>query len=574
MQRPHNNSISSSSSSSSSGRKAAILSAQMLAASLFTFNNAAFSAITNSTERAAALKSISTPLSTKIPGPSERKAPAYIKEVDQAQQIKNIGTSPTQKVEAAPPASEMVQPLMGDNTINDETAVEMVRPPLKALISTQDNLNPFSFDAEYTGAVTLEEVLKTALGQNLEIANNFAAERIQKYNYLAAASEFLPDLRGGYSLYGLNGAIPGALFGGSTGASQSIKLPHHIQLLSAGFNYNAYQGGSVLFGTLEQKHRLKANRALLKGTANDVLLQAAQLYYNLLLNEALLDIRNRAVAISIEQLRINTAQEKAGAATGLDVLQSQAQLASDQQNLVDQQQTRRHSSLQLAHLLNSSFAQDIVSTETTLKKRRVVPKKLPIADLLKIAIDNRPELKQYEELRLAAKKAIVVAAAPLQPTAALAGNVYGVGAAGASTSSIFMLNFSVNWTLGKMGTTDLANIQKARWQARQAAIQAKQAFNDVFEQVRSAYDQSLAADKRIDHASVQIAAAEEELRLAKKRMQAGIGLNIDVLNAQRDLTQASINKARAIVDFNNAQVQLAHDIGLISVDSLTRGVQI
>ncbi|MBH9758330.1 TolC family protein, partial [Clostridioides difficile] len=95
-----------------------------------------------------------------------------------------------------------------------------------------------------------------------------------------------------------------------------------------------------------------------------------------------------------------------------------------------------------------------------------------------------------------------------------------------------------------------------------------------FEQVRTAYDQSLAADKRIEHASVQIAAAEEELRLAKKRMQAGIGLNIDVLNAQRDLTQASINKARAIVDFNDAQVQLVHDIGLISIASLSNGLKI
>jgi len=218
----------------------------------------------------------------------------------------------------------------------------------------------------------------------------------------------------------------------------------------------------------------------------------------------------------------------------------------------------------------------MVTKETDLRKIRLIPQTVPITDLLKIAIDNRPELKQYEELRLAAKRAIVVAGAPLQPKVNLGGSVYGVGAQPTlgTLSSIFVLNFSINWTLGALGTTDLANIQGARWQARQSAIRAKQTFQTVFEQVRDSYDQILAADKRIDHSIVQNTSAEEELKIAKKRMEAGIGLNIDVLNAQRDLTQAQINKAQAIVDFNVAQAQLVHDIGLISIDTLINGVHI
>jgi outer membrane protein TolC len=103
-------------------------------------------------------------------------------------------------------------------------------------------------------------------------------------------------------------------------------------------------------------------------------------------------------------------------------------------------------------------------------------------------------------------------------------------------------------------------------------LQCKQ--KNVFQQVRTAYVQSLAADRKIEAASAQIISAEEELRIAKKRMEAGIGLNIDVLNAQRDRTQAAINKSQAIVDFNTAQVQLLHDMGLISVDSVNNGMKI
>jgi outer membrane protein TolC len=521
-------------------------------------------------------------LKTKIPSASERRPPRYIIEVEKSQSLKPISLQPVQPVpitlEAAPTGRVKI--------VNDDAFVPLFRPPLQALISVQEDLNPFSIDAAYAEHVGLPDVLNYAMAQNLSIENSYDGLKIQKFRYLSATSKFLPDLTSGYTFYGLHGSIPSSIFSnssssaGSTGAgfggssSASSTLPGHIQVLSAGFTYHAYQGGKILFSSLEQKHRLRASRAGLKGSVNDVLLDSCKRYYDLVLNEALLEIRSRAVEISTEQVRLNSVQERAGTATGLDVLQSQAQLASDQQNLVDQQSTRRQSAIKLATILNGSFAQDLSSSETSLKKRRIVPRNITVGRLLYLAIENRPELKQYEELRLAAKRAIGEAQAPLHPVVNLGGSVYGIDSANSSATSIFLLSLSVNWTLGALGTTDLANIAQAKWQARQSAVQAKEQFQNVFQQVRTAYVQSLAADRKIEAASAQIISAEEELRIAKKRMEAGIGLNIDVLNAQRDRTQAAINKSQAIVDFNTAQVQLLHDMGLISVDSVNNGMKI
>jgi outer membrane protein len=564
------------------GKRTAVLSLMVIVGCAAMQQALAISNASN--DSASAISDWSIPLKTKVPKPEEKHAPRYILEVQTSQTVRPIGSGTVHAVEIPTIPISNESPSFGIND-SDHASVAITRPPLKALVSVQENLNSFSMDARYLEKIGLEDSLRAALGQNLDIANNFAQVRIQKYAFLAALSGFLPDINAGYTLYGIHGSFPGSFIGatnsplaasafGSSGSS--IKLPSSAQVLTAGFTYHVYQGGKVLFGTLEQKHRLRSARAALRGSVNDVLLDAAKRYYDLVLNESFLATRSRSVAISQEQVRLNSAQEKEGAATGLDVLQSQSQLASDEQNLVDQQQSRRNSAIQLANVCNTSFSQDLVPKQTELEKLRLVPKTTPLEELLKIAIDNRPELKQYEELRLAAKRAIVVAAAPLQPKATLGGAVYGIGASPAlgSLSSIFTLNFGVNWTLGALGTTDLANVQGARWQARQAAIQAKQSFQTVFNQVRTAYDQSLAADKRIEHASIQNAAAEEELKIAKKRMEAGIGLNIDVLNAQRDLTQAQINKAQAIVDFNVAQAQLLRNIGLITVETLIAGVRI
>jgi outer membrane protein TolC len=48
-------------------------------------------------------------------------------------------------------------------------------------------------------------------------------------------------------------------------------------------------------------------------------------------------------------------------------------------------------------------------------------------------------------------------------------------------------------------------------------------------------------------------------------------LNLDIITAQRDYTQARVSQAQAIIDFNIAQAQLLHDLGMISTEALTSG---
>jgi len=525
-------------------------------------------AIDATSENKSAIDSSMRALKTRMPTESDKKPTKYILELRATQNVRPFGNEPLHKIEV--PLERIDSGGINLETGKDDTGVIIETPPLSSLIRLKDHLNPFSLDATYVTRIDLKEVLETVLNQNLDIDSAFVRTKSQKWQTLSTASGFLPNLNAGYSIFGIKGSFPGAVLGGGNGAAN---LPSFAQLLTAGFTYNAYQGGKVLFGTLAERHRYRATRAGLKTNINDALLQSARRYYELLNSEALLAIRTRAVSISQEQVRLNTAHEKAGIATGLDVLQSQAQLASDEQNLIEQQNSRRQSAIQLAHLMNSSFTEDFKSADKYLQMKRLVPNTIPVDQLLKLAIDQRPELKQYEELRLAAKRSIMVAASPLQPNVSLGGTVYGIGASGSNIDSIYTLNLGVKWFLGGLGTTDLANIQKARWEARQAAIQAKQTFLTVFEEVRTSYNSSLAADKKVDRATVQIQAAEEELRIARKRMDAGVGLNIDVLNAQRDLTQASINKARAILEYNVAQAQLLRDIGSISVSSLLSGIK-
>lgn len=459
----------------------------------------------------------------------------------------------------------------------DKAQVSEIRLPetaLKGLISIDRRLSPFGLDAAFSQQVSLRDVLRVALTGNLDIQDTHATTQIQKYGYLQSVAKFLPDTVLGYSLIGVNGDIktPGGLLGGGAGGGiQTLKIEGPFTIANAGFRYRAYQGGSVLFGSIQSKHQLRAAKKQLEGTVNDTLLAAARNYYNLLLSEALLQIRIKAVDRSVEQVSQNTQLEANGLATYLDVLQARTQLARDRQDLLTQQSARRVAAIQLAHVLNVSLGQDLIPAGRLVQKQRLISQDLLINDLLAYAVDNRPELKQFEELRKAAKAQIPVAAAPLHPKVNLNGDIYGIGPRLNQLGTLFVLNFGVNWTLGNLGLSDTANIQSARWQARQALIKANKQFVDVFEQVRTSYADTLTAEQKIEQTDEQVASAKEELRLARLRLDTGLGTNLDVLTAQRDLTQAYIDQAEAVINFNLTQVQLVRDIGLISVDALTSG---
>src|SRR5262249_2954413 len=82
----------------------------------------------------------------------------------------------------------------------------------------------------------------------------------------------------------------------------------------------------------------------------------------------------------------------------------------------------------LATALNLNQAIDIAVKNRTVAKARLVDASVQPVQLVSIAIDNRPELKRYEQLRLAAKDAIKVAMAPLYPQVSAIGNIVGTGA--------------------------------------------------------------------------------------------------------------------------------------------------
>jgi outer membrane protein TolC len=478
-----------------------------------------------------------------------------------------------------------------ENSAFSAERLDLKRDSLKALITIDRRIDPFSLDAQSSRSFTLKEAIDTTLANNLDIGIVDYDRQAAKARLLGAYGKFLPDIALSYQYNYLKGKanVP---FGSNL---EPLRFNNPFIITSAGFKYYGYRGGSVLFSALKGRNQLRAEKEKKKATIADALRETVHLYNELILQEAILRIRIRAVETSESQLSLSRDLQAGGLATRLEVLQAETQLSQDRQNLIDQQIARRDAAIRLSDHLSLPQDVDLRPTAEVIEKWRLVSDDQLVGKLVSQAIDNRPELKQYEELRLAAKKQIVINAANLQPSFAFNGNVLGIGetlskstelapvtlatVGGNSVAQVprqrqitalYTLGFNVNWNFQGLGTVDAANIYAAKLDARKAALESQRLLNQVVSEVRRSYLKSLSSERKIEEAIAQVRSADEELRLASLRYQNGVGKNIDVLRAQQDYTGALIEKARALVAFNDAQVDLLRNVGLISSSSLLK----
>jgi OMF family outer membrane factor len=102
--------------------------------------------------------------------------------------------------------------------------------------------------------------------------------------------------------------------------------------------------------------------------------------------------------------------------------------------------------------------------------------------------------------------------------------------------------------------------------SKQAAEQSQFDFANLRDQIRFEVEQSFlglrAAIQSIDTTAIEVLSSKESLRLSQLRVQAGVGVQREVVNNQRDLTQAELKYARAINAYNTNLALLQRRTGL------------
>ena len=166
---------------------------------------------------------------------------------------------------------------------------------------------------------------------------------------------------------------------------------------------------------LAQYYRDKGWHQAYYANINDALLDVYAKYENLLMQHALLRIKARDLKDSKDALDDDCTEYIAGTAPLFEVMQGRTELAAARHELFEQQLEVRKASLNLAVALNMPPAINLVPVEKTVAEQSLINEHIPINSLMRIAIAQRPELRQFQYFRLAAARNVPIQAEGLYP---------------------------------------------------------------------------------------------------------------------------------------------------------------
>jgi outer membrane protein TolC len=182
-----------------------------------------------------------------------------------------------------------------------------------------------------------------------------------------------------------------------------------------------------------------------------------------------------------------------------------------------------------------------------------------------------------KELTLQIKEAKArygVARSDLFPTLSLSGYKRRLGPNLDETDPSTNLNASISIDFLKnmgWGTLSMMQVQKGRIQ--EALLNKEKQLNSIQEELAKAYNESNLYRAQRDVALQKMNASLESYRIAGSRLKHGVGLNLDVVQAQKDLTDARLEYQNAVMNYNIAQIKLLYETGQLQPQLLQFGLR-
>ena len=319
-----------------------------------------------------------------------------------------------------------------------------------------------------------------------------------------------------------------------------------------------YTGGK-LSGTIEQAvQNYKSSEYGVDESYQAVKLSATNGYYAVLQAIDTVKLSKDSVERLSAHLQNVQAQYDVGVVAKVDVLRSQVELADAEQTLIKAQNAYDLAVADLNNIIGLPHGTDLKVTESLQYNKY----DNPMENCINFALANRPELFQAEAGIEAAKAAVKVAKSGYMPqVAASASNDWSSTSWPGDDNQNWGVGVSVSMNVFDSGVT-AAKVNASEASLYKAEETYRQTKDSVQLDVRNNYLILREAEKRIATSKVAVDSAEEDYRISQLRYQAGVGTNIDVMDAQVALTQAKNNYVQALYDYNTSSAALAKAMGV------------
>ncbi len=301
------------------------------------------------------------------------------------------------------------------------------------------------------------------------------------------------------------------------------------------------------------------------GASYEEALQTAKLtaisdYYTLIMYRNLVDVAQQSVRDYDGHVTNVQAQYNVGLVASSDVLAARTNLADAQTTLITRQNSADVAETDLNIVIGYPVS---TSIETADKEMRYLPYNVTLEQAKAYALLHRATLVKSAMDVKSAEESVKQAKAGYLPTVSLtAGKNY-------ASDDNYRGTSNNGWSVGANASLDIwdggstRNTIKVREAQLESAKEANLAAVDgVLHDVESAYLNLRAAEQTISSTKVAVEEGQESFRIASLRYRAGVGRNLDVLDAETSLTTARNNYVQALYNYNIYVATLEQAVGV------------
>jgi outer membrane protein TolC len=465
------------------------------------------------------------------------------------------------------------------------------------LIAGESTLEPLSLSRP----LTIEDAVRIALLQNASILQQIQQLKVQKGLVFQAQSQLLPQLTMSSTYTQHSSALTPVVSQppnidllavppqqqltinragvvSSTGATTNA-FPIPVSSLTSSLatqNQNwsvqitvsqlVYDGGATIAGRRQALINEQEAYYTLRDTIDSVVSTVRTQFYQILLNKALVQVQEESVNLLQSQLEDQKSRYEAGTVPQFNVLQAEGQLQNQIPQLIAARNNYLIAQQTLARTLAIPAGPQYTSNQPLPVEGELGfnPIQYDLGSALIAARANRPFLKAQQSAILANVENITVQAAGFKPK--ITANAGWEQINNPTTSDMsntlqgWFINLQGSWSIFDGGLT-YGRLKEARAQLEQAKLTYDDSVRQVELEVATACDNLHQAALTVDSAQTGVAVNLEALRLADERLAAGTGTQLDVLNAQTQLTTARSNLVSAEFSYLSAYVSYQQNTG-------------
>lgn len=303
----------------------------------------------------------------------------------------------------------------------------------------------------------------------------------------------------------------------------------------------------------------------------DALVAVRVAYYDVLLAEQQISVRDASVRLLEAEFRDATRRRDAGTVPEFNVIRAEVQWAGAKPALIHARHAHRLAKIRLANLLGfdvpDTHAEDIplmLSAGLDAEVDEAGTFTASLGEAIDRARAQRPELAALAEAETLRRETWRQARGGYRPSLQAF-----AGYEGRNGMFSDELGRTVDgWTAGVQARWDLfdgrlteGRASEARARLERTQIDREELHRAVELEVRAAYSTFIEAQEILESQRKVQEQAEEALRLAQVRYQAGSGTQLDLLAAETTLTEARTTRIQASRDFLVARARLVRAVG-------------